>query len=481
MSTVVITGARGYIGTALAKRLADEGYSLRLVSRPSDIPRIESANAARIEYIEADLRDERVWSGLMSGAGAIVHLSSRTDLRAAEADPSGDGRINIDPVRALVKASAGAAAPPRVIFASTVTIVGVGPALPVDEKTPDEPCSVYDRHKLACESILRKAAGRGLVRSCSLRLSNVYGYGGTSLNANRGILNVMLKRAAEGEPLTLYGDGSYVRDFTHLDDVVDAFCRAISTDRAGDGGHYVIAKGRGCDLAEAYELVAAEAFRQIGRRVEIRHVPEPEDLQPIERRNFVGDSSSFQQLTGWRPIFDLQAGIRDYFARVASCAAIGGGASGFRKQAAGRSVAPEVALQDVSIARLIELPCFQREDGDLVVAETAAQVPFPIARMFTLRAPAGAQRGQHAHRLCSQFMICVSGAVDVVCDDGREQRTFTLDRGSVALLVPPTIWSTVIFRDKGSVVAVLCDRPYEENDYIRDSAAFLAYRTAPRS
>ena len=291
----------------------------------------------------------------------------------------------------------------------------------------------------------------------------------------------MLKRAAEGEPLTLFGDGSYVRDFTHLEDVVDAFCRAISTDRVGDGSHYVIAKGRGCSLAEAYELIAAEAFRQIGRRVEIHHVPEPDDLQPIERRNFIGNSSLFHHLTGWQPNFDLQTGIRDYFARSVTFDHGGGAMSGLPKKIGDRSSAPAVMMCPVSSVRLIELPCFQREDGDLVVAETATQVPFAIQRMFILRAPAGAHRGQHAHRLCSQFMMCVSGAVDVVCDDGREQRTFALDRGNVALLVPPTIWSTVIFREKGSVLAVLCDRPYEENDYIRDSAAFLAFRTSAQS
>jgi nucleoside-diphosphate-sugar epimerase len=308
---------------ALAQRLASEGHSLRLVSRSSDIPRIETVNAAKIEYVAADLRDEHVWSGLMNDADAIVHLASRTDLRVAEADPSEDERINIDPVRALVKASGRATAPPRVIFASTVTIAGVAPALPVDEKTPDQPCSVYDRHKLACEGILHEATTQGLVRSCSLRLSNVYGYGGTSLNANRGILNVMLKRAAVGEALTLFGDGSYVRDCIHLDDVVDVFCRAISSDQVSDGGHYVIATGRGCRLAEAYELIAAEALRQMGRHVEIRHVPEPDDLQPIDRRNFVGNSSWFQQRTGWRPMIDLEAGIRDYFPRVAARSMIG--------------------------------------------------------------------------------------------------------------------------------------------------------------
>ena len=125
---------------------------------------------------------------------------------------------------------------------------------------------------------------------------------------------------------------------------------------------------------------------------------------------------------------------------------------------------------------MVELPRHTRADGEVVVADAAAQVPFQIQRMFVLAAPAGAKRGHHAHRLCSQFMICVNGAVNVVCEDGSEQRTFTLDRRNLALLVPPGIWNTVNFRDDASVVAVLCDRPYEDHDYIRDYAEFLSFR-----
>ena len=125
---------------------------------------------------------------------------------------------------------------------------------------------------------------------------------------------------------------------------------------------------------------------------------------------------------------------------------------------------------------MVELPRHTRADGEVVVADAAAQVPFQIQRMFVLAAPAGAKRGRHAHRLCSQFMICVNGAVNVVCEDGSEQRTFTLDRRNLALLVPPRIWNTVNFRDDASVVAVLCDRPYEDHDYIRDYAEFLSFR-----
>ena len=131
--------------------------------------------------------------------------------------------------------------------------------------------------------------------------------------------------------------------------------------------------------------------------------------------------------------------------------------------------------------RQIELPLHPSDSGSIVVADTGAQVPFTIARMFTLQAPLGAVRGEHAHRRCSQFMLCVSGAVDIACADGREERLFSLDRGNLALLVPPTIWNTVTIRKDNSVLAVLCDRPYEEHDYIRDFREFVAFREAPQS
>ena len=84
--------------------------------------------------------------------------------------------------------------------------------------------------------------------------------------------------------------------------------------------------------------------------------------------------------------------------------------------------------------RRIDLPHHHRDDGDLVVLETGAQVPFVIERVFTIIAPLGAKRGNHAHRRCMQFLLCTCGAIDIHCDDGREHRIFTLDQGNQALL-----------------------------------------------
>lgn len=134
----------------------------------------------------------------------------------------------------------------------------------------------------------------------------------------------------------------------------------------------------------------------------------------------------------------------------------------------------------VSDARLLELPHHAREDGEVVVAEVMAHVPFTIARLFTVRAPLDTQRGKHAHRRCTQFMICVHGAIEIVCDDGSGKCAFTLNRGNLALHVPPGIWNTVIFHKEDSVLAVLCDRSYEEEDYIRDYDAFISFRQGAR-
>jgi dTDP-4-dehydrorhamnose 3,5-epimerase-like enzyme len=138
-------------------------------------------------------------------------------------------------------------------------------------------------------------------------------------------------------------------------------------------------------------------------------------------------------------------------------------------------------MNQISEARLVELPRHARADGEVVVAEAATQVPFRIERMFALIAPVGAKRGHHAHRLCSQFMICVSGAVDVICEDGKNKNSFALNRRNQALLVPPGLWNTVEFRQNDSVLIVLCDRIYEAHDYIRDYAEFLSFRESVRA
>ena len=136
----------------------------------------------------------------------------------------------------------------------------------------------------------------------------------------------------------------------------------------------------------------------------------------------------------------------------------------------------EPKMHPVSDARLIVLPQHFEDNGDLAVIEGLTGVPFQIARVFLVRAPMGAVRGQHAHKRCAQFMVCPAGRVEVLCDDGTSTANFVLDRVGLGLLVPPSVWAQQTYQAMGSSLTVLTDRPYEAEDYIREYADFRAYR-----
>jgi UDP-2-acetamido-3-amino-2,3-dideoxy-glucuronate N-acetyltransferase len=132
-------------------------------------------------------------------------------------------------------------------------------------------------------------------------------------------------------------------------------------------------------------------------------------------------------------------------------------------------------LARITDLRLTTLPTFARADGELTVAQSGQDVPYSIARIFTVRAPKGAVRANHAHKLCRQFMICTHGAVEAICDDGENRTSFRLDSGNKALFVPSSLWVSIRF-ETDSVLLVLCDRPYEQHDYISDHGEFIAWR-----
>jgi len=124
------------------------------------------------------------------------------------------------------------------------------------------------------------------------------------------------------------------------------------------------------------------------------------------------------------------------------------------------------------IIKIINLPHHFEENGDLVVMENKKNVPFDILRVFVVRAPKGSIRGQHAHINCTQLLTCPHGQIDVECDDGENKFNFTLNHPNIALLIPPGIWAQQTYKLENSILTVLCDCIYDEEDYIRDYEEF---------
>jgi UDP-2-acetamido-3-amino-2,3-dideoxy-glucuronate N-acetyltransferase len=112
--------------------------------------------------------------------------------------------------------------------------------------------------------------------------------------------------------------------------------------------------------------------------------------------------------------------------------------------------------------------------GGLVVAEIAKFLPFAVRRFFLVHHVPGREvRGQHAHRVCHQFLVCVSGSCRVIADDGRRRQEFLLDHSALGLYVPPMVWAAQFDYSPDAALLVLASHAYDPKDYIRDYNEFL--------
>jgi len=306
---VLITGGAGYLGTAIAHALSEVDVTLVRLARPG-AARPPLTGRARVEELSADVRDPGVWERALPGVDVVLHLAAQTSAYVAERDPLADLDANVRPLLALLDACRRASLRPVVVAAGTATQAGLTPQLPVDESVPDRPITIYDLHKLAAERYLEHHVRAGAVRGATLRLANVYGPGPRSGAPDRGVLNLMVRRALSGQALTVYGDGAFVRDYVFVDDVARAFLAAAARVDRVDGRHFVVGSGCGATIAEAVHLVADTVARLTGRPpVAVTHVPPPPGLLPIEERSFVADTAAFRAATGWEPRVTLAEGV----------------------------------------------------------------------------------------------------------------------------------------------------------------------------
>ena len=135
------------------------------------------------------------------------------------------------------------------------------------------------------------------------------------------------------------------------------------------------------------------------------------------------------------------------------------------------------AVNDSTVAGVVlhRLPLIEDMRGNLIPAEVGPLLPFAPQRLFiVLDVPSAEIRGEHAHRTCHQFMICVRGSVSVVADDGRHRESFRLDSPQLGLYIPPRVWATQYGYSADGALLVLASEHYDASDYIRDYDEFLA-------
>ena len=306
---VSITGASGYIGSALTQEL--EKYSLKIIriSRKKLVPK------DGVEDWVLDLNKKSSWIRIVKKSDIIFHLSGNTSIYSAEKDPNESLKSTLFPIIQLINASKKISRIPRVVFSSTATVYGLTKELPVLETSQPNPITTYDLHKFFAEQQLLLASSCNIIDAISLRLANVYGPSPTeSLAKDRGVLSKITRMKFELKNLQIYGNGEYLRDYIYIDDVVNAFLHAsvmnynILLNRNDISLN--VASGKGTKVIEVFKLISNEVEKITGISGAIKNVPWPKEINEIEKRNYIASIELFKSLSGWEPSVSLDEGIQ---------------------------------------------------------------------------------------------------------------------------------------------------------------------------
>jgi UDP-glucose 4-epimerase len=290
---VLVTGGLGFIGWALTKSLLNAGHDVDVLTRRPD-----AVGPAGAEVVVADLRDVDAL-GKVVAAGqydGICHLAALTRGRDSIADPLTYWAVDFGGTFDLLSAvtTSGRTTPCRFVFASTNIVYGSQFDGALSEDLPPHPESPYAAAKAAAERLISDVAGgTGAIQATVLRVFNAAGAvdGRPDRDTARLIPNVL--RAARGElpALSVNGDGSVRRDYTHVLDVAEAFRLALESSEAGTRT-YNVGTGTGASITE---LIAA-AEEVTGRTIPINRLP-----PKPEPHTSVADPTRIRTELGWQP------------------------------------------------------------------------------------------------------------------------------------------------------------------------------------
>lgn len=264
MADCLVIGGGGFLGSRVAAALVERGHRVTAFDRFSR----GTLGTGEVRPIVGDVRDLEALRAAVRGHEHVLHFLSSTTPASADADPVADLETNVRGAIDLFGIAADEGVH-RVSFASSGgAIYGDLAPVPVSEETVPRPVSPYAIGKLAIESYLRYFERTRGLPSVSFRISNPYGPGQRGTHG-QGVIPIFLRAIAAGEPVTLFGDGSTVRDYLFVDDAAEMVAATVGADLQHDV--YNIGSGHGTSLTELLALA-----REItGRPVEVTSVPQP--------------------------------------------------------------------------------------------------------------------------------------------------------------------------------------------------------------
>jgi len=302
----LVVGGLGYIGTNLVAALFDAGADVTVVT---PVRGRHHARWATIEerggsMIEADVRHLDAMRAAISGQDVVFNVSGQSGALQSVHAPMLDLDVNCAGNLALLEAIRLEAPGAKLVFAGSRLVYGAPHTLPVSEDHALAPLCPHGVHKAMVEhylTIYRRLHG---IRATTLRITNPYGCGQPAGRRAYGVINFLIHRALADETLPIYGDGSQLRDYVFIADVVAALLLA-GADRRSDGGVYNVGSGTGTSMIEMARLVVTIVGS--GR---IDHQPWPPLVQEIDTGDFIADITRIEREIGWRPTTSLADGLR---------------------------------------------------------------------------------------------------------------------------------------------------------------------------
>lgn len=305
---VLITGGMGFIGSTLAHRLVELDAQVTLVDSLIPIYGGNQRNIAGIEHRVrvniADVRDEYSMNYLVQGQDYLFNLAGQTSHLDSMTDPYTDLEINCRAQLSILEACRKNNPRLKLVYASTRQIYGKPDYLPVDERHLLHPVDVNGVNKMAGEwyhILYNNVYG---IRACALRLTNTYGPRMRVKDARQTFLGIWIKRLIDEEPIQVFGDGSQIRDFNYVDDVVEALLLAGASS-AADGGIFNLGSDETINLRDLAALLI-----EINGGGSFEIVPFPPDRKAIDIGDYYADYRLIQGRLGWRPKVPLREGLR---------------------------------------------------------------------------------------------------------------------------------------------------------------------------
>jgi UDP-glucose 4-epimerase len=292
-----VFGGGGFIGSHLSEALLVSGHDVTVFDR-AEARYLLGLERAGAKLCLGDFLQAEDISGVLSGYDLVYHLASATVPQTSNDNPAYDVDVNVLGTLRLLEAAKNAHVK-KIVFSSTGgAVYGIPQELPIKESHPTDPTSSYGISKLTIEKYMHLYSILHGLNYCILRIANAYGERQPA-TGSQGVIGAFLDSAIRDDEIKVWGDGSVMRDYTYVGDIVNAFVKAGEYE--GEHRIFNVGAGRGHSLNEIIEIIE----QVIGKPLKVKHLPGRVFDIPVN----VLDISRARTRLNWQPRVGILEGI----------------------------------------------------------------------------------------------------------------------------------------------------------------------------